>query len=359
VRAARIFACLAVLLSSAAAAGQTQPDHQQFAEEMVRVCRDGGRIEMARSQDGSGAEVLRALGPQGELAGAFEVTRSDAEELVRRIDDALTQTAGDEVRRCLQPVRDQLLAVAAPSPPPPYRASSPARPEPVASAPAVPLAPNSGVTSGGAAPSAPVTAQPADTGLSDVDKALGQMVEGNVAFATPDHATLGKSQIIEAKLSVAKTPSALMAEITAAGTKQVAALRVSDRMSATLNGGDAFDVSPAGPQTQLISEVETTSWTWTVTPKLAGAQFLVLTFDALITVDGKEGARTVNTLRKEIDVEIGWPDTVGGWFDYAKSLVADASWLWGTILVPVAAFAVHRWRRKKRKRKPLMRARRS
>ncbi len=168
---------------------------------------------------------------------------------------------------------------------------------------------------------------------------------------------LGKSQIIEAKLSVTKTPSALIAELTAGGVTQSATLQVSDKMAATLNGGDAFDVSPAGPQAQLISQVETTTWTWTVTPKLSGTQFLILSFDALITVNGQEGARTVNTLRKQIDVEVGWPETPGEWFDYAKSLVEDASWLWGTILVPIAALIIHRLRRSKRRKRRFKKSR--
>lgn len=61
-------------------------------------------------------------------------------------------------------------------------------------------------------------------------------------------------------------------------------------------------------------------------------------------VDGKEGTRTINTLTRKIDVKIGWPETADEWFDYMKKMIESASWLWATILLPIGAYAVHRWK---------------
>ena len=180
--------------------------------------------------------------------------------------------------------------------------------------------------------------------LSDIDAALSKLVEGNVVFGAPDRARIGNSEIVEAKLSTTKAPSVLMSELTGLGKKETVPLQVGDKMSATLNGGGAFDVSPSGPQVQLISHQDTTIWTWTITPKQAGPQFLVLAFDAFITVDGKEGNRTINTLKKKIDVQVGWPQTSSEWLDYGKKLFEGLNWFWASILLPVAAYAVHIWR---------------
>jgi hypothetical protein len=179
--------------------------------------------------------------------------------------------------------------------------------------------------------------------LSDVDRALSSLVDGNIAFNAPDHAIIGKSQAVEGKLSVTLTPSELIAALSGPGKRESAALRVADRMAATLNGGAAFDISPSGAQIQLISHKETTTWIWTITPKQSGHQLLILLLDAIVTVDGKEGNRNVNTLRREINVEVGWPESLNEWIDYGKKSFDGISWLWVTILIPIGVYVRHLW----------------
>jgi hypothetical protein len=191
--------------------------------------------------------------------------------------------------------------------------------------------------------------QPPVLAISDIDMALKKLIQGNVAFNAPDRATIGKSQIVETRLSVTKTPNALIAELSGAGKTDSAPLLVSDKMVAMLNGAGAFEISPSGPQTQLISRIDTTTWTWTITPKQAGSQFLLLSFDAIISINGKEGTRTINTLRRKIEVEVGWPETFSDWLEYGKKLFTELTWLWVSILIPMAAYAV---RFSQRRRKP-------
>ena len=71
------------------------------------------------------------------------------------------------------------------------------------------------------------------------------------------------------------------------GKVEAAALKVSERMVATLSGGSAFDVSPSGPQATVGSHKETTDWIWHATPKAVGEQVLILKLDALISINGK------------------------------------------------------------------------
>jgi len=157
---------------------------------------------------------------------------------------------------------------------------------------------------------------------------------------------VGKSRIIEAKLSVSIAPDALTKLVTEAGKKVSASLRVANRVSAMLSGGGAFDVSPSGPQQQFISHEQVTSWTWEVTPKQIGTQYLILSFDAVLTVEGKDGTRNINTFKRPIEVEVAWPETPSEWLDWAKKLFENLSWLWVTVLVPVALWIWNRFRRK-------------
>jgi hypothetical protein len=105
-----------------------------------------------------------------------------------------------------------------------------------------------------------------------------------------------------------------------AGAKESASIKVADRMAATLFGGGAFDVSPSGPQQQFISKEQVTTWTWVVTPKQSGTQVLILSFEALLTIDGKDGTRNINTFTRKIEIDVPWPSTPSEWFTLALQL---------------------------------------
>jgi hypothetical protein len=194
------------------------------------------------------------------------------------------------------------------------------------------------------------SSQPVDhtnaTPSSPLDESLQKLIAGNVAFNTPEQMSVGKSKIIEAKLSVNLPPHSLVAQFSEAGKKESAGLSVADRMSATLSGGGAFDVSPSGPQQQLISRQQVTTWTWEVTPKQVGSQYLILSFDAVLTIDGKDGIRNINTFKRSIQVEVGWPQSPSEWLEWFKHLFENVSWLWATILLPVGVWIWARLRKK-------------
>jgi hypothetical protein len=179
-----------------------------------------------------------------------------------------------------------------------------------------------------------------------LDEALQKLIAGYVAFNTPDHMLVRKSQIVEAKLSVKLPPNALITQLSEAGKQEAASVLVADRMSATLYGGSAFDVSPSGPQQQLVSHQQVTSWTWDVTAKQVGTQYLILSFDAVLSIDGKDGTRNINTFKRTIKVEVGWPETPTEWLEWLKKLFENISWLWATILVPVGLWIWSRFRKK-------------
>jgi hypothetical protein len=198
------------------------------------------------------------------------------------------------------------------------------------------------------APSAAPTVPAVPPATPTVDDVLDTLKAAKVAFNTPERGTVGKSLLVQAKLSTHLSAEALKVQITEAGQVAVADLKVSDRMAATLAGGTAFDISPAGPQEQWISDKQETEWTWTVTPKTVGDQVLVISFDAILTINGKDDRRTINTLKRHIDVAVGWPETPGEWLDMIKHVGEDVSWIWATLIIPIGG-AIWAWIKRRRR----------
>lgn len=186
---------------------------------------------------------------------------------------------------------------------------------------------------------------------SPLDEALKKFVKGNIAFNNPEQMRVGNTGEVQAVLSIDVPVNELMDSLTAAGKKESALLQVSDHMQATLTGGGAFDVTPAGPQSQWISTAGTTTWHWLVTPKLTGEQFLTLTMDAIITIDGQKDTRNVTTLTRQINIEVARPHNSDEWFAWIKERVEAIGWVWG-IAVAVVGVMVGFWTRIKRWLRP-------
>jgi len=176
-----------------------------------------------------------------------------------------------------------------------------------------------------------VTARPPIT----IDQALDELKSATVAFNTPAVARVGKQVIVEAKLSTRLSASEVKVLIGEPGNVEVGTLKVSDRMLAILSGGSAFDVAPSGPQAQWASDKTPTGWTWQVTPKQVGEQILILSFEAVITINGKEDNRTVNTFKRSINVEVGWPQTFGEWLEWVRKTGEGLSYVWGLMIVTI------------------------
>jgi hypothetical protein len=99
-------------------------------------------------------------------------------------------------------------------------------------------------------------------------------------------------------------------------------------------------VSPTGPQEQWVSDIEPTGWTWQVTPKIVGEnQVLILKFDAIISINNKDDKRTINTFKRRINVDVGWPETVGEWLDLVKKTGENVSCIWASLLIPIVGGA--------------------
>jgi len=73
--------------------------------------------------------------------------------------------------------------------------------------------------------------------ILSLDDALEKLSTANIAFNTREKAQVGKLFIVEAKLSRRLRQEKLKVLIEEPGKREVASLKVSDRMSAMLSGG--------------------------------------------------------------------------------------------------------------------------
>lgn len=124
--------------------------------------------------------------------------------------------------------------------------------------------------------------------------------------------------------------------VEAEGEKEGARIRVSDRMEARLSGPN-FAITAITPEIQAVSRNDVTEWKWEVKPSNDGRQYLHLTLSALLSVDGTSTPRAIRTFDKVIEVEIGWHQRVGSFFE------KNWQWLWAAVLVPIVGWL---WKRK-------------
>ena len=130
----------------------------------------------------------------------------------------------------------------------------------------------------------------------------------------------------------------LATAVTAAGAKEGASIRVSNRMEARLTG-PGFQITAVSPEEQAITSRGSTQWNWDVKAITAGKQQLHLTLTALFTVEGKDTRRAIQTFDRTIDVQVKWGQRIAGF------VVENWKWLWTVIVVPLAPVI---WRARKR-----------
>ncbi|MDP8908902.1 MAG: hypothetical protein M3N47_07240 [Chloroflexota bacterium] len=174
--------------------------------------------------------------------------------------------------------------------------------------------------------------------LREIDAILEGLPLATVAFNVPTRIALGESAVIELLLSTRAPTEDLKREITEAGKRIGARIRISDRMEARLTG-PRFKIEAITPEVQAISGSEVTSWRWEVEPTVTGRPRLHLTLSAILDVRGSPSTRTVRTFQRTLVVDVSLSDRV------ANFLQGNWQWLWTAILVPVAAWLMARHKR--------------
>ena len=157
--------------------------------------------------------------------------------------------------------------------------------------------------------------------------------EGNLGFNVPPVMTLGRK--VDLPFSIALTQARANELVGRGGdTTEQTGLKVSRYMVATMNGGAAFDITPAGPVPLELGDDGAAAWTWTVTPKLLGPQTLSVTVAAMMEgEDGKPNVliRSQSTgpkLIKVVAVPLTWDEKIVKLLN-SSGLVFDslAKWL--------------------------------
>jgi hypothetical protein len=174
---------------------------------------------------------------------------------------------------------------------------------------------------------------PVDEEAEANDRALKFLHDANIAFNTPEKINRDETAdvvlVLSRKESIAVLKSAIGADVT--GGREGAAIQTASRMEAKLTGL-GFDINPPTGVVQAVGSQDRVMWTWQVRPKATGPQTLTLTLTAKLDKHGVAD-KTLQAFTRRIEVEVTPTQRVGDFV--GKSW----QWLWGAILVPLAAGA--------------------
>jgi hypothetical protein len=174
--------------------------------------------------------------------------------------------------------------------------------------------------------------------LGGVDRVLAHLQLANLVFNVPKTIRLGSTAQIQLFISAEQTIRQLRAKITAVGAKEGTTIRVAPRMEARLTGL-GFKIEANTSEIQAVGGREATVWSWEIQPTEKGTRRLHLTVSALISVDGRETSRTIQTFDRVIQIHVTWMDRVSGFAG------RNWQWLWTAILIPLAGFLLRRRKR--------------
>ena len=173
--------------------------------------------------------------------------------------------------------------------------------------------------------------------MAQIDDILKKTLGASIAYNKPDSMILDQTTTIELLLNPSLSPEVLSTQITEPGPVTSASIQITPRMKAVLIANDetAFIIKPIhdDPE-QLISETETTRWSWLVTAKKSGPQRLTLIVYRLVEFDGQNYWREVKTYKADIDIQVTL-------FQRIESL--DWAWIVGIIVSAIAIPAFWRW----------------
>ncbi len=201
----------------------------------------------------------------------------------------------------------------------------------MAAAPQAAAPPASPATDAGREDPQPVAGAPVDEEAAANDRALKYLHDANIAFSTPQKINRDETAdvvlVLSRKESIAALKDAIGADVT--GGREGAAIQTASRMEAKLSGL-GFDITPATGIVQAVGTQDRVMWTWQVHPKATGPQTLTLTLTAKLDNHGVAD-KTLQAFTRRIDVEVTPTQVVGDFVGRSWQ------WLWGAILVPLAA----------------------
>ncbi len=206
----------------------------------------------------------------------------------------------------------------------------------VTSSPTFPITP----TSAAVTPVAPTQsgAAAAQEELEKIDQALGQSLQGSIAYNAPQTMILDDTATIELLLNPSASPTEVGGQITPGGGLVVtASIEITPRMQAELIPADpdAFIIRPIHKDAeQLIGSAYTTRWAWLVTARKSGPQKLTMVIYRLVRYEGQDKWREVESYNSDIKVNVTWVQRLQAldwkWVGatLATSLLIPGFWRW-------------------------------
>jgi hypothetical protein len=246
------------------------------------------------------------------------------------------------VQAARPPVSAAQVAEIAASPPPPVAAQPPLQsPATDTTGDDAPLP--AALDAGAEAPATAGDDAIVDEEAAANDRALKYLHDANIAFNTPGRINRDETVDVELVLSRKESIEALKGAIGAevSGAREGAAIRTASRMEAKLSGL-GFEITPATGVVQAVGTEDRVIWTWQVHPKSTGPQTLTLTLTAKLDKHGVAD-KTLRAFTRKIDVEVTPTQVVGDFVGRSWQ------WLWGAILVPLAAAGRAWYTNRKRK----------
>jgi len=176
--------------------------------------------------------------------------------------------------------------------------------------------------------------------VNKTDSILNQLKQASMAFVVPASVNIDSPFIIQLMINPSLTESELSQGLTKSGVKSSDKISISKIVLARVVSSD-FTITPITPESQAISNIESTEWLWEVTPKKIGIQDIELTITALVSVDGEKSQRHLKTFEKIINVEITNTQIL-------KEFIKNYwQWLWTVCLTPLLALAWRKYQNRK------------
>jgi hypothetical protein len=106
--------------------------------------------------------------------------------------------------------------------------------------------------------------------------------------------------------------------------------------------GSAFKIAALGAEIpREVKQGRVCEWSWEVTPTQYGTQWLFLTIDAVVAIDGKDAAEHEQVFKKAIKVRVTVSQRV------VRFVGNNWQWLWTVGLVPLGGWLLARVPRKR------------
>lgn len=176
-----------------------------------------------------------------------------------------------------------------------------------------------------------------DRDLAGVDEILSHLKWGQLVFNPPSEMRFKESKTIEADLLPSTYGTDLQEALRRLGGESQK-IQYGGEMQAVLES-DTLKITDLTPDKQPASKIKPTIWKWSVRSVEPDEQYITLTVNVLLRVNGSDRWRVIQVLSKKIAVNEPLGQRISGF-------VSDNwKWLWTAVVIPILGYL---WNRKRK-----------